>query len=234
MPGGRGRYDAVIFDLFGTLVGTFTVAEHERVLSAVAAALNAPREELARWWVETFDARASGVFATIGDNIESICRDLHLDPPDRAVAEAVRIRLDFTRGCLAPRADAEQTLRELRAAGYRIGLISDCSPEVPRLWAETPFAALIDAPVFSCSAGMRKPDPRIYQLACERLAVQPARCLYVGDGSSRELTGASRAGMSPILIRVPYENTYDAHRIDAEEWAGRTVSRLSEVLELLG
>ena len=105
MPGGRGRYDATAFDLFGTLVDTFTVAEHERVLSEVAAALAAPRDEFTLRWVETFDARASGVFATIADNIESICRDLHLDPPEEAVVEAVRIRLDFTRRCLAPRAD---------------------------------------------------------------------------------------------------------------------------------
>jgi len=78
-----------------------------------------------------------------------------------------------------------------------------------------------------------KPDARIYRLACEQLEVKPQECLYVGDGSSHELTGASRVGMHAVLIRVPYEDTYDAHRIDTEEWNGSTISALREVPGLL-
>jgi len=54
----------------------------------------------------------------------------------------------------------------------------------------------------------------------------------VGDGSCHELTGASQVGMHPVLIRVPYEDTHDAHRIDAEEWNGPTISAVGEILEL--
>ena len=55
----------------------------------------------------------------------------------------------------------------------------------------------------------------------------------MGDGSCHELTGASQVGMYPVLILVPYEDTYDAHRIDAEEWNGPTISAVKEVLGLV-
>jgi phosphoglycolate phosphatase-like HAD superfamily hydrolase len=70
-------------------------------------------------------------------------------------------------------------------------------------------------------------------IMCEQLAVNPQACLYVGDGSSRELTGASRVGMHAVLIRVPYEDSDDAHRLDAEEWQGSTVSALEDLLALV-
>ena len=74
-----------------------------------------------------------------------------------------------------------------------------------------------------------KPDPGIYELACERLGVQPGNCLYIGDGSSRELTGASTVGMDAVLIRVPN----DTENGDREDWQGTRISSVEEVLNLV-
>jgi len=89
--------------------------------------------------------------------------------------------------------------------------------------------------VLSSSAGVKKPDPRIYQLAVEQLAVEPKDCLYIGDGDSQELTGAAQVGMHPVLIRVPDEDSTDVYRVDAEaeDWDGPVISSLKEVLPLL-
>ena len=124
-------------------------------------------------------------------------------------------------------------MEALRERGYRLALISDCSLEVPMLWEETAFAGLIDAPVFSCVVGIKKPDPQIYHLACEKLGVGARDCLYVGDGSSDELAGASKVGMRPVLIRTPYEEDSGKYRIRAQDWSGTRISKLSEVLSLL-
>lgn len=121
----------------------------------------------------------------------------------------------------------------MKQRGYSIGLISDCSPEVPLLWQETPFVPLIDAAIFSCAVKLKKPNSRIYRLACQKLGVIPENCLYVGDGASRELTGASRVGMRPVMIRVPYEDGYEAYRPDSEAWQGPTISSLEEVMKFL-
>jgi len=54
--------------------------------------------------------------------------------------------------------------------------------------------------VFSCEVGLAKPDPAIYHLAAARLGVEPAECLFVGDGGSDELSGAGAAAMTPVLL----------------------------------
>lgn len=46
------------------------------------------------------------------------------------------------------------------------------------------------------SAGLVKPDAKIYHLACQRLHVVPGHALFVGDGGSDELVGATNAGMT--------------------------------------
>lgn len=221
---------AVIFDLFGTLVDSFSLQEHRRVLSEMAASLGVAPDDFSRLWFETYKERGTGIFPTVEANLDHICRALgHALDPDR-IAAATRLRVDFTRRSLRPRPDAIRTLAQLKAWGKKIGLISDCSPDVPLLWKDTPFHPWIESPLFSCSVGYFKPDPRIYGMVCERLAVRPQECLYVGDGGSHELTGALEAGMHAVLIRVPYEDTNDVHRPGADVWQGPVVPTLSEVL----
>ena len=103
-----------------------------------------------------------------------------------------------------------------------------CSQDVPHVWDETPFAGAFDELVFSCDVGISKPDPRIYEIACERLGVEPAECLFVGDGANDELPGAERAGMTALQLRAPDEPLTP----EGEAWNGPSIERLSEVLEL--
>ncbi|MCH8226633.1 MAG: HAD-IA family hydrolase, partial [Chloroflexi bacterium] len=110
--------------------------------------------------------------------------------------------------------------------------ISDCSADVPQIWQDTPFKPLIDVTIFSFEVGIKKPDRRIYQLACDRLSVSPQDCIYIGDGGSGELTGAAEAGMYPVLIREPSEVTGEAYRPGEEDWQGHKISALQEVLAL--
>jgi putative hydrolase of the HAD superfamily len=225
------KYEAVFFDLFGTLVKIFSRREYEQVLARVAGILTAPEQDFARLWRETFDDRVRGAFPTTEAGLVHICRLLDIDVAGERVAAAAQLRFDYVRRSLVPRDDAVETLGALQAMGHKVGLISDCSPEIPHVWEETDLVPLVEAPVFSCAVGLKKPDPRIYHLACERLAVDPRACLYVGDGGSRELTGAAWVGMHPVLIRDRHER--DAFRVDGEGWDGPTVSTLHEVLGLV-
>ena len=229
----RVKHKAVIFDLFGTLIEIWSWAEFYEMMAAMAMTLAAPVDEFSKLWLSTNSLRMIGHFASTEANLEHVCGELDVATSSAAVADAARIRLDFSRRTFVPRPDAIATLMQLKSGGYRTGLISDCSHEVPLIWNDTPLATFIDAPVMSCQVGVKKPNPRIYALACERLDVAPHECLYLGDGGSNELTGAANAGMHAVLLRVPDEQGEDAHRIDVQEWDGPVVSSLSEVLNLL-
>lgn len=224
------KYEAVIFDLFGTLVDNFSVREHEGVLAEMASVMGVPSDKFIRLWIDTFPQRVTGVLPTLLANIEYICQQLGAHVADSKVELAAQIRFNFTVRSVTPRAGSVETLSRLKSKGLKTGLISDCSTEVPTVWGNTPFVSLFDVTVFSCSVGIRKPDPHIYQIATEQLGVEPQSCLYIGDGSSRELTGASQVGMHPFLLRI---ESSDAHQIDREDWNGPAISSLEEVLNLL-
>ncbi len=227
------KYKAIIFDLFGTLVDNFSLVGHERVLKRMATILSVPSEAFVHLTVSTFHERATGVYPNTEAFIRYACKALGGNPGEEVIKSAVQIRADFELRAMAPRDDALETLKDLKTMGYRIGLITNCTSEAPDLWAETPFDLLIDIPIFSSSVGFMKPDPRIYHLACEKLKVSPHDCLFIGDGSNQELTGATQVGMEAVHIRIPDEEHEDAYMIDGEEWNGTSISALNEVLELV-
>ena len=227
------KYKAVIFDVFGTLVDIFSLEEYRVFLNDLCAVLGVSPAAFISRWDETADERALGL-VPVAEQLRALCRELGVDVTPAQLARAVEMRVDFVRGALVPRDDAASTLAALRERGLRIGVISDCSEEVVAAWPSTPLAPLVHEAVLSAAVGMKKPDAAIYQLACRRLDVEPSACLFVGDGGSRELTGASAVGMDAVLIRVPDDAGDDAFRRDAEEWEGARVAALREVLELVG
>jgi len=204
------RFRAVVFDLWNTLVVWPADAQlYERMARSVGM----ESDHFSEAWSAAYDARATG---PLEQSVRTVCNGLGLG--DEHVPALIDVRLDFTRTTLVPRDGALDVLDELRGRGYRLGLISVCSEEVPQLWPETPFAARIDEPVFSCSVGVAKPDPRIYRIAAERLGVEPCECLFVDDQPSF-VEGAIEAGMDAIVF-------------GDEPWHGPRIRELREVLEL--
>lgn len=124
------------------------------------------------------------------------------------------------------RPDAVSTLRALRAMDVRVGLISNTTAESPRVVKESELAPLLDAVLFSCSEKVMKPDSRIYRRAAQLLGVPSAECLFVGDGSDDELSGADAAGMTPVLL--------DSGDTPRRDWSGLRVNALSELPGLVG
>jgi putative hydrolase of the HAD superfamily len=179
----------VIFDLWDTLA-LWPSEAFERVKRELARHI----DDFERVWDTTYDARQTGT-------IEEYFRGLGLD--DDALATCLRIRGDFTRAALVPRDGAIETLEELRRRGLRRGVISVCSSDVEEAWDATELAPHLDDVVLSCTVGLSKPDPRIYELASRRLGVRPEQCLFVGDGANDELAGAERVGMRAVCVLPP-------------------------------
>jgi putative hydrolase of the HAD superfamily len=226
------QFNTVIFDLFGTLVDDF-VSSVGQMHQEMAAALAVPYEQFIRFWGQTAKMRIIGAFDTVEANIKYVCDTMNVSPGVEQIEKAVEIRMKYIRQALQPRPDAVTTLRQLKEQGYKIGLLSNCSIEIPILWPETAFADLFKRPVFSSRERLKKPDPRIFHLACERIGVTPERCLYIADGEDHELTAAAKVGLHPVLIRTSSQETRGELHREAREWQGATVASLLEVLELV-
>lgn len=226
------KFKAVIFDLFGTLVDDF-VSSVGQMHQEMAGALRLPYEQFMEVWRQTAEMRIIGAFETVEANVKYVCDAMNVHPEVEQIAKSVEIRMKYIRQTLQPRPDATTTLSQLKNQGYKLGLASNCSIEIPILWHETAFAELIDTPIFSGRVHLRKPDPRIYHLACERLGVMPETCLYIGDGEDHELAAAANVGLHPVLIRTGSQETTSKSHQEARDWQGTTIASLPEVLQLV-
>jgi putative hydrolase of the HAD superfamily len=61
-----------------------------------------------------------------------------------------------------------------------------------------------DVVVESAVEGLRKPDPRIYELVCQRLAIEPAEAVFLDD-LGVNLKPARAMGMTTIKVSEPVE-----------------------------
>jgi putative hydrolase of the HAD superfamily len=153
-------------------------------------------------------------------------------PRTAELLAAVPARVNALRADTRLRPDAVSALTAIRNKGLSTALISDCTHELPALLPSLPVASLLDVQVFSVEVGMCKPDPEIYLTACRRLGVEPAECVYVGDGGSRELTGAATVGMTPVRLDASdLVNHLVFDRDDA--FLGPAVSSLTELVTFI-
>lgn len=73
-------------------------------------------------------------------------------------------------------------IRALQSWGYTLALLTNNVREFGDSWRDTfPVDELFPVVVDSSHVGMRKPDPRIYELTCERIGVPPEACVFIDD-----------------------------------------------------
>jgi putative hydrolase of the HAD superfamily len=217
------KYRAVVFDLWMTLV-PWDAEESRRFSEEIAEIAGVDPDRFSDAWLSAHHLpnRNTG---PMDAHLRALFADLGVEPD---LENLLAMRRERAKRTLTPRPDALPTLAELRRRGLLLGMISVCTEDVPQVWDETPLGHEFDATVFSCDVGVSKPDPRIYEIACERLAVEPVECLFVGDGANDELPGAERVGMTAVQLRAPGERLTPS----GEEWRGASIESLAEVLEL--
>ncbi|MFV2103347.1 HAD family hydrolase [Micromonospora sp. LOL_024] len=223
------RFQAVLFDFFGTLTRPVQRgAGHRRT----AELLNCPPDTFVQVLDGSFYERACGRLGSAEATLRWVCEQAGVRPSEQMLRAAVAARHRAVRADTRLRNEAVGTLRALRRRGVRTGVISDCTHELPLFLPELAIAPLLDVQVFSIQAGRCKPDAALYLAACARLGLHPQDCLYVGDGGSQELTGARRAGLSAVRLATPDLAQHLVFNLDAG-WTGPVLGSLGEVLDLV-
>jgi epoxide hydrolase-like predicted phosphatase len=112
--------------------------------------------------------------------------------------------------------DMHGVVRRVREAGYKTALLSNSwGMDYPREgWTD-----LFDVTVISGEVGMRKPDPEIYELCAEQLALPPQACVFVDD-LSPNVRGAVAVGMVGVLHRTFDETVVELEALFGLELAG--------------
>ena len=126
------------------------------------------------------------------------------------------------------REDVKDGLRALRANGWKIALVTngDADGQAAKV-DQLGLVPLLDTCCISGALGVRKPDPRIFQIAAEQCGETLAGAWMVGD-SEVDIVGAHRAGIASIWLHRGRTWPRDELRPD------HTVGDLAEALSIAG
>lgn len=123
--------------------------------------------------------------------------------------------------------EAEKVVRELNARGFIQTIVTNGAKEVQdACYYNSPIAPLIKAVVISEEVGIAKPDPRIFEIACQRSGWSDrASTLVIGDSQSSDIAGGKAYGVDTCFfnrIGAALKSTPDYE-----------IRRLNEILSIL-
>jgi len=193
---------AVVFDIGGVVQDSplHAIARYERERGLSPNAIN--RVVVA--------AGEEGAWARLerGElTVQTFCGPFEADCRAHGIAVDGRVLMARIAGATVPRPLMLEAIRRLRAAGLRVAaLTNNWVAETPAAAAsetvKSRLAAHFDVFVESAVVGLRKPDPRIYALVCDKLGVEPARVAFLDD-IGRNLKPARELGMATIKVDDP-------------------------------
>jgi putative hydrolase of the HAD superfamily len=190
-------YRAVIFDLGGVVFPSpfdaFDAYERDaglppRFIRTVVAA-SAEDGAWARF------ERSELSFADFCSALEAECADAG------GTIDAAALMQGIGAG-FAPRPEMTRAIVRLRNEGLRIGALTNNWAQPGATTLRGPADLGFHAVVESAIEGIRKPDPRIYELVCERLDVTPDACVFLDD-LGVNLKPARAMGMTTIKVIDP-------------------------------
>ncbi len=143
-----------------------------------------------------------------------------LDLARRVWKMAMAVPKDFV-----PFNDTVPALKQLREAGYKVGIITNLRRDLDELCRSVGLAPYLDFAVGSEEVGKEKPHPPIFMAALKRVDAAPEEVVHVGDQLRSDVMGAQGVGMHGVLID---RSGYGRNGVDCP-----TISSLSELNDLL-
>ena len=165
---------------------TIDPARFEAAVAGAAELLDSPDLVYDDALFVRYTARIIELMGGAGPEVERVARDIYDDWAEHHHFE------------LYP--DVRETLKQLKASGYRLGLISNSHRPLETFDEHFDLHGLISVRVSSSDHGFLKPHPSIFRSALELMQVPPEAAVMVGDSLGHDVLGARGVGMHSILL----------------------------------
>lgn len=195
---------AVVFDIGGVVQDSplHVIARYEQELGFAVNAIN-------RVVVVTGERGAWARLERGELTIETFYAPFEADCQAQGLAVDARHLMGRIAEASVPRPRMLEAIRRIRSSGRKVAALTNnwvTEPSRRGPSGENTARARLD-PYFdvfveSAVVGLRKPDPRIYALVCDKLGVPPARVAFLDD-IGRNLKPARELGMATIKVEEP-------------------------------
>ena len=121
---------------------------------------------------------------------------------DEALQHAMQMMYLFTEKNWLLEEDTHETLQLLLDQGYKLAIVSNASNawDVQNLIDIHQLRKYFSTILISASEGIRKPNPKIFQVAADQLQIPLSETVMVGDTLEADILGAHNAGIRGIWI----------------------------------
>ena len=106
----------------------------------------------------------------------------------------------------------EKLIDELKAAGYKLYVLSNMSREFIDFLRKQKVYENFDGDVVSCEVGIVKPMPEIYDLLLERFDLNPAETIFIDDRKENVDAAAAKGIVTFHFDRNDYEGSCERLR----------------------
>jgi 2-haloacid dehalogenase len=217
---------ACVFDAYGTLFDFASAARGCRDLRPEEMdKLTAlwRDKQLQYTWLRAAQQRHADFWQVTGDALDFALDTLGLDQP------SLRDRLMSLYLTLDAYPEVPGTLDRLKRAGMRMAILSNGTPDMLAAAVKgARLEALLDAVLSVEEVGAFKPDPRVYQLAVDRLGL-PASAIAFQSANAWDAHAASAFGM-----RVVWCNRFGQRRERLPGAPDQEIRSLAELPALVG
>lgn len=111
--------------------------------------------------------------------------------------------------------DTVPVLEELKAKGFRLGIISNWDHRLYSIVEQLGLSPYFEQVTASSAVGTAKPGKRIFEAALASMKTRASESLHIGDSLEDDYHGASRAGMKAVLLNRQRKAYNGVVRIDS-------------------
>ncbi len=191
------RFQAVIFDLGGVVFPSPFDA-----FDAYERAAELPERFIRTVVAQSADTGAWARFERSELDFASFCIAFEAEcAAAGGTVDAARLMGAITAD-FGPRPEMVTAIEHIKAAGLRVGALTNNWASSGERVNGGRHALPFDVVVESAVEGIRKPDPAIYTLVCDRLSAQPGECVFLDD-LGVNLKPARSMGMTTIKVLEP-------------------------------
>jgi len=204
----KEEIEGVLFDVYDTLVSR-SMSDFEKVKQLLPAHADPPSPENqrhARIATKIFYAENRHLTWAVENNLEFwqkyyelYLSILEVSAPQKKLAHELAA---WSRDPLSYSVDSEASpvLKTLKHHGFTVGLLSNWDTSLASFCQKLGLLDLVDMVLASDEIGIRKPDPHIFLIAAEKLAIPPNNFLFIGDSLRKDIAGAKKAGMKTAWL----------------------------------
>lgn len=215
-------FDAVLLDLYDTIVWSQWFAMREQFAARIGGNVDGPL--LQKAFTSTRPARGVGAHPDVEGDIAAVLVAVGVQPEPELVRDLVELERTHLATDVRLYDDVVPVLAELRKHGVKTALVSNCSHSTRPIVERLELEQLFDEVILSFEVRVMKPDAAIYQIALQRLGgVEPARALFVDDQPGY-CDGGSAIGLATRVILRPNEDTptdTHGHTVVTDLWSLR-------------